>query len=111
MTDFQALKDLVKKKGFGTALYGNVNGEAVYLSRGIREVFLGDGDTQSVIDAVARFQAGDYGDAAEHGKTGKPGHEYGRYVIGSFENHNDEDTGVWVHTAEDAVIVYFRFER
>lgn len=40
MKDFQELKDAVKKKGFGTALYGNINGEPVYLSRGIREEFM-----------------------------------------------------------------------
>jgi hypothetical protein len=40
----------------------------------------------------------------------KPGHEYGRYVIGSLRIRKMR-YGRWVHTAEDAVIVYFRFER
>ncbi len=111
MKDFEELKATVKKKGFGTALYGNVNGEPVYLSRGIREEFMGDEDLQKVIDAVASFQEGNYGDAADHGKVSRPGHEYGRYEISSLESVGDEDTAVWVHKAEDAVLVYFKFER
>ncbi len=110
MADFKELKDLVKKKGYGTALYGNVNGEPVYLSRGVREVFMGDGDLQKVIEAVEAFQKGQFGDAEAHGKTQKAGHEYGRYALTDYESETD-DTAVWVHKAEDAVIVYFKFER
>ncbi len=43
MKDFKELQELVGRRGFGTALYGNINGDPVYLSRGIREFFL-DGD-------------------------------------------------------------------
>ncbi len=110
MTDFNELKELVKKKHFGTALYGSINGEPVYLSRGVREVFLGGSDEQKMVEAVEAFQKGQFGDAAEHGKSQKAGHEYGRYEIAQFEP-TEEDTAVWVHKAEDAVIVYFKFER
>lgn len=110
MKNFEELKDTVKKKGFGTALYGNINGEPVYLSRGIREEFMGDEDLQKVIDAVRKFQDGDYGTAAAHGKNSRPGHEYGRYEVSSLTSDTD-DTAVWIHKAEDAIIVYFKFER
>jgi hypothetical protein len=39
MTDFQALKDLVKKKGFGTALYGNVTAKQSSVERNPLSVF------------------------------------------------------------------------
>ncbi len=110
MAKFEELKELVKKKGYGTALYNNVNGEPVYLSRGVREIFMGDGDIQKIVEAVEAFQKGNFGNAAEYGKSQKPGHEYGRYEITDFEL-SDEDTAVWVHKAEDAIIVYFKFER
>lgn len=110
MKTFQELKDTVKKKGYGTALYGNVNGDAVYLSRGIREEFMGDEDMQPIIEAVEKFQNADYGTALAHGKKSFPGHEYGRYEI-SVLTDAEEDTGVWIHRAEDAILVYFKFER
>lgn len=109
---FQELKDLVKKKGFGTAMYGNVNGEPVYLSRGVREAFLNDEEEiQPIINTVIAFQGGDYGSAAENGKTPTEGHEYGRYDLGVFTEETEEDTAVWIHRDGSAVIVYFRFER
>ncbi|MEE8885691.1 MAG: hypothetical protein SOI56_03860 [Eubacteriales bacterium] len=109
---FKELQELVKKKGFGTALYGNVNGEPVYLSRGVREIFLGDDEdaVQNVINAVIAFQGGDYGSAEEKGKKSTPGHEYGRYQLDTFDE-TDEDTALWVHRDGKAVIVYYRFER
>jgi hypothetical protein len=111
MKDFSELKELVRKKGFGTALYGNVNGTPVYLSRGIRELYLGSDGISEVTGAVVRFLNGDFGSAAQFGKTGKAGHEYGRYEICDLPCSDREDSGVWVHRAEDAVIVYFSFER
>lgn len=112
MTDFNTLKDTVKKKGFGTALYGNVNGAPVYLSRGVREAYLGDGtDIQPVISAVTEFENGNYGSAAEHGKAPSKGHEYGRYAVTEFENSSDEDDALWIHKDGKAIIVYFAFER
>lgn len=111
MNDFNELKELVRKKGFGTALYGNVNGTPVYLSRGIREVYLGSDRISEVTGAAVRFLNGDYGDAAEYGKTGKTGHEYGRYAICDLPCDAGDDNGVWIHRAEEAVIVYFKFER
>ncbi|MGN0256468.1 MAG: hypothetical protein ACI4D6_10875 [Chordicoccus sp.] len=111
MKDFNELKELVRKKGFGTTYYGNINGDPVYLSKGVLTKFFGDDDIQSVINAVGKFQDGDYGTAAEHGKTPKSGHEYGRYEIGGLEAADGEDCAVWIHKAEDALIVYFRFER
>ena len=88
-----------------------VYGDPVYLSKGVLTKFFGDDDIQSVITAVGKFQDGDYGTAAEHGKTSKPGHEYGRYEIGGLEAEDGEDCAVWIHKAEDALIVYFKFER
>lgn len=107
------LKEIVRRKGFGTKLYGNVNGEPVYLSCGVRELFLGgDQDMQTIIETVGRFQGGDYGSAAERGKTSAAGHEYGRYEIASVETDTeDDDPAVWIHRAEAALLVYFRFER
>jgi len=107
------LMDDVKKKGYGTVPYENVNGDHVYISRGIREEFMnGEDDMQKVVDAVARFQKGDYGDATSHGKASREGHEYGRYAITKLVADNpDEDTAVWIHRADDSLIVYFRFER
>ncbi|MEE3420500.1 MAG: hypothetical protein VZR02_05290 [Lachnospiraceae bacterium] len=111
MTTFEELKDTVKKKGFGTALYGNVNGDPVYLSRGVREEFMSEEENmQPVIEAVEKFEAADYGSAVEYGKSIHKGHEYGRYAISSLTSET-EDTGVWVHRAEDAILVYFKFER
>jgi uncharacterized protein YheU (UPF0270 family) len=109
---FHELQEMVKKKGFGTAMYGNVNGEPVYLSRGVREMFLGDDEDaiQPIINTVIAFQGGDYGTAAENGKKPSEGHEYGRYDLDLFEE-KDEDTAVWIHRDGKAVIVYFRFER
>lgn len=109
--DIKELKELVKKKGFGTALYENVNGEPVYLSRGIRETILGTDDAQKMIEAIQKFQNGDYGSAAEHGKKSTPNHEYGRYEIGSLTSEDGEDTAVWMHKAEDSILVYYKFER
>ena len=114
MEKFEALKELVKKKGFGSAQYTNVNGEMVYLSRGVREVFLtGEDREQKVIQAIGCFQMGDFGTAAAYGKGARPGHEYGRYELAEFEAAEDsaEDTGVWIHRTEDAIKVYFKFER
>ncbi len=111
MKDFNELKNVVRQKGFGSSLYGNVNGEPVYLSRGIREIFMDcEEDTQKVIDVVRLFQKGDYGNAAEHGKEQRSGHEYGRYNICTLESEAS-DTGVWVHRAEKTLLVYFKFER
>lgn len=111
MKDFTELKELVNKRGFGTALYGTVNGEPVYLSRGIREYFFEGDNIQKVIGAVSQFQDGDFGTAAEHGKASSKGHEYGRYEICALDNSAEEDHAVWIHRDGDAVIVYFRFER
>lgn len=109
MKDFNRLKDYVKKKGYGTALYGNVNAEEVYLSRGIREVFFEGDDIQIIIGDVMRFQKKDFGDAAEHGRKQTPGHEYGRYETSL--TCDDDDTAVWIHRDGSAIIVYFAFER
>lgn len=112
MNTFEALKESVRKRGYGTAFYGNVNGSPVYLSRGVREIFLGDDDSiQKVIDAVIKFENGDFGDAGEHGKSSSAGHEYGRYDIALFDGETGDDTGVWIHKDGQAVIVYFGFER
>jgi hypothetical protein len=106
------LKETVKKKGFGTSQYDNVDGDNVYLSSGVRTVFLdGDGRMSDIIDIIRRFQKKDYGSAAEHGKTERAGHEYGRYDIRGIEADGDGDCGVWIHRADDALIVYFAFER
>lgn len=109
MKDFQELKELVGKRGYGTALYGNVNGEPVYLSRGIREEFFDGDQIQKIIAAVTQFENGDYGSAAEHGRRPVKGHEYGRYEICDLPA--EEDNAVWIHKDGDAVIVYFAFER
>lgn len=111
MQDFEKLKQEVAKKGFGTTFYGTINGGMVYLSRGVLLHFFGDDDIQTVIGAVTRFQNGDFGDAAAHGKPGKAGHEYGRYEVSGLISAENEDTAIWVHRAEDALIVYFSFER
>ncbi len=111
MKELNELKSIVLKKGYGTALYGNVNGEPVYLSRGIRELFLGEEDIQHVIDAVIHFQNEDFGDAASYGKASSKGHEYGRYAIAPLTGEDGEDTAVWVHRDNEAILVYFRFER
>ena len=109
-TDWEGLKEQVQKKGFGSVQYGNINGEAVYLSRGIRELFLQkEGGEQKLIEAVMQFQQGEFGDAGEMGKDQRPGHEYGHYALTGMEA--DEDTGVWMHRTEDAVKVYLSFER
>jgi hypothetical protein len=108
---FGEMKDAVARKGFGTQFYDNVNGEAVYLSRGIRELYLGEYDgIQTVISAVARFQNKDYGDAADCGKVSSAGHEYGRYVT-DLPAEEEEDTAIWIHRDAEALLVYFRFER
>ncbi|MBQ2576903.1 MAG: hypothetical protein II566_06500 [Lachnospiraceae bacterium] len=89
-----------------------MNGDSVYLSCGIRGEFLeGEDDFQKVIGAIRRFQKRDYGDASQHGKTSRPGHEYGRYNISSLTASSSEDPAVWIHRAEDSLIVYFQFER
>ena len=113
MTKMKELMDYVRKKGYGTVPYDNVNGDHVYLSRGIRgEVMEGDDDMQKVVDAITRFQNRDYGDADSHGKASREGHEYGRYDITHLQADNpDEDTAGWIHRADDSLIVYFRFER
>ena len=111
MEKFKELQDLVKKKGFGTSQFTNVNGDAVFLSRGIREVFLeNETEEQKIIEAIGRFQKKDYGNSQEYGKSPRPGHEYGRYDISPF-NDEDADTGVWVHRTDDAIKVFFMFEK
>lgn len=112
MEKFKDLQELVKKKGFGSTEYNHINGDPVYLSRGIREVFLGDKKTENLLmGAVSRFQKQDYGNAAEYGKNPRKGHEYGRYEISPLTADVDEDNGVWLHRAEDSIMVYFAFER
>ncbi len=114
MKDFNELKELVEKRGFGTALYGTVNGEAVYLSRGVREVFFEGDNIQKVIGAVTDFENGNFGSAAENGKVPSVGHEYGRYEVNDLvpaAEGAEDDTAVWIHKDGDAVIVYFKFER
>ena len=91
MKDFKELQELVGRRGFGTALYGNINGDPVYLSRGIREFFLDGDNIQKIIAAR--------------------GHEYGCYDICGLPAQDGEDNTVWIHRDDDAVIVYFRFER
>ena len=61
MKDFKELQELVGRRGFGTALYGNINGDPVYLSRGIREFFLDGDNIQKIIAAVDGFQKGEFG--------------------------------------------------
>ena len=90
MKDFKELQELVGRRGFGTALYGNINGDPVYLSRGIREFFLDGDNIQKIIAAVDGFQKGEFGLAPAQ---------------------DGEDNTVWIHRDDDAVIVYFRFER
>lgn len=109
--DFKIMKEKARKKGRGTVEYGNINGQSVWLAPGIRDVFMENNEIQKVIDAVTRFENGDYGDAQSYGKSERQGHEYGRYELASFENSGQEDTGVWVHHAENSIIVYFSFER
>lgn len=112
MKNFEELIAAVKKKGFGSSLYGNVNGEPVYLSRGIREVYFGGDDIQKIIEVVNRFQNGDYGNAQETGVPEREGHEYGRYDITTIESADGKDTAVWVHRAEgSSALVYYKFER
>lgn len=111
MKHFDELKASVKEKGYGTALYDYVNGVPVYLSRGIREEFLDADHIQTIIELVQKFEGGEYGSASDHGKPQRPGHEYGRYAVTDYEASEDEDTAIWIHTAEDAIIVYFKFER
>lgn len=111
MEKFKELQDLVKKKGFGTSQFTNVNGDAVFLSRGIKEVFLeNETEEQKIIEVIGRFQKQDYGSSEEFGKSPRPGHEYGRYNIAPF-NDTDVDTGVWVHRTDDAIKVFFMFEK
>lgn len=68
MKDFKELQELVGRRGFGTALYGNINGDPVYLSRGIREFFLDGDNIQKIIAAVDGFQKGEFGLAQSRGK-------------------------------------------
>lgn len=111
MEDFKELMDYVKKKGFGSSEFNSVNGDMVYLSQGIKKVFLeNETEEQKIIEAVGRFQKKDFGNAAEHGKEPRVGHEYGRYEITNFADC-DEDTAVWVHRVENAIKVFFKFER
>ena len=111
MKNFNEVKDYVKKRRTGTALYGTINGDNVYLSRGIREVFFEGDNIQKIIDAVCVFQKGDLGSSAEHGKKGEAGHEYGRYEICELAADEGDDNAVWVHRDHGSVIVYFKFER
>lgn len=112
MSEFSEMREKLKHMGTGMNEYGNVNGEPVYLSRGIREVFAGDNSSlQKVLDAVRCFQNGDYGDAALHQKKQNPGHEYGRYDITPLGRDGNEDSAVYIHKAENAILVYFAFER
>lgn len=111
MKDFNEVKDYVKKRRTGTALYGTINGDNVYLSRGIREVFFEGDNIQKIIDAVCVFQKGDLGSSAEHGKKGEAGHEYGRYEICELAADEGDDNAVWIHRDHESVIVYFKFER
>lgn len=110
--NFANFKEETKKKGLGSVQYTFVNGDPVYLSRGIREIYLNDSNgEQTLIEYIKRFQDGDYGNASEYGKEQRSGHEYGRYEISVFEPDAEEDTAVWVHRAEDAIMVFFKFER
>lgn len=111
MKDFKELQELVGRRGFGTALYGNINGDPVYLSRGIREFFLDGDNIQKIITAVDGFQKGAFGLAQSRGKQQVKGHEYGCYDICGLPAQDGEDNTVWVHRDDDAIIVYFRFER
>ena len=112
MDTMKELQEVVKKKGSGSARFTNINGDAVYLSRGVRELFLGsEEETQKIIAAVTAFQNGNYGNAESFGKSSRPGHEYGRYEITALTAEEGEDSAVWIHRAEEAVMVYFRFER
>lgn len=112
MGKFSEVKETVKEKGHGFSEYNRINGDPVYLSRGVREYFFGDENReQEIVGMVTRFQKKDYGDAAEHGKTSRPGHEYGRYEVTALTSEDGEDTAVWLHRAEDSIMVYFKFER
>lgn len=111
MKDFKELQELVGRRGFGTALYGNINGDPVYLSRGIREFFLDGDNIQKIITAVDGFQKGEFGLAQSRGKQQVKGHEYGCYDICGLPVQDGEDNTVWIHRDDDAIIVYFRFER
>lgn len=113
MNNFKELIDYVKKKGFGSSEFTSVNGEMVYLSRGIKAIFLeNEEEEQKIINVISRFQKKDYGNATEHGKDERAGHEYGRYEICEFADADEhEDTAVWVHRVEDAIKVFFKFER
>ncbi|EEP28508.1 hypothetical protein [Shuttleworthella satelles] len=111
MSDFSELRESLRGRGAGMNEYGNINGESVYLSRGIRQIFLGESCEQSLIQAVRCFENRDFGDAALHQKKQKEGHEYGRYDIAPLGREKGEDSGVYMHKADDAILVYFAFER
>lgn len=112
MVKFSEIKTVVKAKGPKTTFYGNVNGEPVYISQGVREVFfVNEEGVQRLINAVGTFQSGDLGSAAEAGKASKPGHEYGRYDVSNLEADTEDDAALWVHRAGDSVLAYFKFER
>lgn len=111
MADFNELKETVKKRGFGSSQYRNINGDIIYLSTGIKEIFLTDAEAaQKITDMVTRFQNADFGNAVQYGKESRPGHEYGRYECEEFDAC-EEDTAVWAHRAEDVIKLYFKFER
>lgn len=112
MVKFSEIRTIVKAKGTGSTFYGNINADPVYISRGVREVFfVNEEGVQKFIEAVGRFQSGDYGTAAEAGKTSRPGHEYGRYEVSGLEADTDDDAALWVHRAGDSILTYFKFER
>ena len=52
---FEELKDFVRKKGFGTSQYDNIDGETVYLSCGVREIFLDSDHKSQLVDVVRAF--------------------------------------------------------
>ena len=111
--NMKSLEEIERKIGRsrGTAYYNTVNTDPLYLSRGIREAYLdGDSDIQEVINAVGRFQKGDFGTAEQAGKREEAGHEYGRYE-GSVLSDSGHDACIWVHRDGDSLIAYFKCER
>lgn len=103
---FDDIYNYVTPNNFGVSLYGG----NILVSNGVKYALENKAITPAQLaDAIARFEAGDFGEAYTIGESPQPGREYGEYKTDLTPG--SEKGYLWLHRESSKIIAYFLFER